>query len=389
MEITDYKDAYENLKVRFNNLAKEKAHLSTINLMYKKLNGIVGYKEVIKNLFEIIMDFYGGLDIKIYYILDNKWNIYDITHNFKEIEAIFDHLVLLSIEKKNYVYEELTEKTNSFIVQNSKNVYVNVRNYAFPMSDGEIVFAVIKIEKMLIHNNDLIQELSNFINYSAILLSNQLFNYKELKKSLDEKNILLAEIHHRVKNNLQLISSLINLQMMSINDEKVKNSLKELNLRIKSMGIIHEKLYQTSNFTTIDVEDYIITLINELKRSLISKEIDFCLEIDRANLNLDTIIPLGLLINEILTNSMKYAFKNLDKGKICIKLYKEGISYKLIISDNGCGISGDIDFENSKTLGFRLINALIMQINGKLSFYGTGGSEFTIIFNELTKGKNG
>ncbi|HOV13779.1 MAG TPA: hypothetical protein PK771_05805, partial [Spirochaetota bacterium] len=176
MEITDYKDAYENLKVRFNNLAKEKAHLSTINLMYKKLNGIVGYKEVIKNLFEIIMDFYGGLDIKIYYILDNKWNIYDITHNFKEIEAIFDHLVLLSIEKKNYVYEELTEKTNSFIVQNSKNVYVNVRNYAFPMSDGEIVFAVIKIEKMLIHNNDLIQELSNFINYSAILLSNQLFN---------------------------------------------------------------------------------------------------------------------------------------------------------------------------------------------------------------------
>ena len=235
----------------------------------------------------------------------------------------------------------------------------------------------------------MIQDFSNFINYSAILLSNQLFNYKELKKSLDEKNILLAEIHHRVKNNLQLISSLINLQMMSINDEKVKNSLKELNLRIKSMGIIHEKLYQTSNFTTIDVEDYIITLINELKRSLISKEIDFCLEIDRANLNLDTIIPLGLLINEILTNSMKYAFKNLDKGKICIKLYKEGISYKLIISDNGCGISGDIDFENSKTLGFRLINALIMQINGKLSFYGTGGSEFTIIFNELTKGKNG
>ena len=190
---------------------------------------------------------------------------------------------------------------------------------------------------------------------------------KELKKSLAEKEVLLREIHHRVKNNMQIISSLLNLQIQFEDLDETISVLKESQGRIRSMAIIHEKLYQSSSLTNINFKEYIEKLILDIYYSygILNGSIESVLEIHDINLNIDTAIPLGLIINELVTNSIKYAFPE-HIGKINIKLVSNHDQLELTIADNGTGISEELVLESSKTLGLQLVNSLIKQLDGKL-----------------------
>jgi PAS domain S-box-containing protein len=207
---------------------------------------------------------------------------------------------------------------------------------------------------------------------------------KELKNSLAEKEVLLREIHHRVKNNMQIISSLLNLQIQFEDLDETVGVLKESQGRVKSMAIIHEKLYQSSSLTNINFKEYIEKLILDIFYSygILKSSIESVLDIKDINLNIDTAIPLGLIINELVTNSVKYAFPELS-GKIFVKLMSKNDQLELTIADNGIGIPEGVDLENSKTLGLQLVNSLVTQLEGELKRDLSNGTEFKIIFKEL------
>lgn len=200
--------------------------------------------------------------------------------------------------------------------------------------------------------------------------------------SLKEKEHLLKEIHHRVKNNLQIISSLLNLQSDSTTDERFLSMIRESKNRIMSMALIHEMLYVTKNLSHINIHDYITKLSHSVYQSFQTKEssIKFEYDIDETiYFEIDQMIPIGLILNEILSNSFKYAFPD-KKGIIHIHFKKNGDKYCMIAKDDGVGIPKNFDISESKTLGSQLIFILAEQLEGKLSVESKKGTKYTLKF---------
>ncbi|MBN2460356.1 MAG: tetratricopeptide repeat protein [Candidatus Cloacimonetes bacterium] len=208
---------------------------------------------------------------------------------------------------------------------------------------------------------------------------------KKIKSSLEEKEILLKEIHHRVKNNMQIISSMLKLQSRYTKDKKTLEMFQESFNRVKSMSIIHEKLYLSTNLKKIDFTDYIRSLVRFLYNTYIQKGDHFSLYFDISDifLDLNKAIPCGLIVNELVSNSLKHAFKGKQEGKITISLKgdtKE--NYTLIVADNGCGFPADIDYQNTSTLGLQIVNTLVKQIHGNIEMSSKNGTQFRIKFSE-------
>jgi len=209
----------------------------------------------------------------------------------------------------------------------------------------------------------------------------------EIKEALKEKEMLLKEIHHRVKNNLMVISSLLNLQSQYIHDEEALDIFMESQNRAKSMALIHERLYRSTDLKRIDFGDYIRTLGNDLYHTYMPEAGRIILKMDLENLMVDinTTVPLGLIVNELITNSMKHAFLDEVKGEINITFYKKGDEFTLVIDDNGVGLRADLDFKNTETLGLQLVNNLTSQIDGVIELDRSNGTRFKITFKEQYK----
>jgi two-component sensor histidine kinase len=225
---------------------------------------------------------------------------------------------------------------------------------------------------------------------------------KQLTKALKEKEMLLKEIHHRVKNNLMIISSLLELQSHYINDEKDFDLFRESKNRAYSMALIHERLYRSNDLKMIDFEDYIYKLAVDLFSvyAIDPDQIKLIFNVEDIMLDINTAIPLGLIINELLTNSLKYAFPaNVNHGSsnrkfsnpanneninnITINLIKNDDEFTLMVKDNGIGFPNDLDFKNTDSLGLELINSLTKQIEGNIELNNVDGTEFKITFKEL------
>lgn len=204
----------------------------------------------------------------------------------------------------------------------------------------------------------------------------------QIKSSLKEKEVLLREIHHRVKNNLQVISSLLLLQSKHISGKKNLELFKESQNRVKSMALIHEKLYQSQDLASINFKEYLNTLIIGLFRSYQAQSghVELKLEVGDISLGVDSAIPCGLIINELVSNSLKYAFPNGREGVISVvlrSLNKKDV--ELVVSDNGVGIPEDLDFRNTKSLGLHLVTILAEdQLEGEIKLSRDKGTEFQI-----------
>src|ERR671933_914752 len=203
----------------------------------------------------------------------------------------------------------------------------------------------------------------------------------QIKASLLEKETLLQEIHHRVKNNLQVISSLLRLQSRQIRDQQALELFKESQNRVQAMALIHEKLYQSSNLAFIDFQEYITSLVGNLCRSydIYRQAITFKVNVNQVSLAIDTAIPCGLIINELVANSLKYAFPDKAKGTIHVCLHcEENKSYTLIIRDNGIGLPINFNLKPLNSLGLNLVNILIEQLEGTLELDGRKGTKFCL-----------
>jgi len=208
----------------------------------------------------------------------------------------------------------------------------------------------------------------------------------QIKKSLDEKIVLLREIHHRVNNNMQIISSLLNLQSFHIADEKALNVFRESQNRVKSMGMIYEKLYQSKDISHIDFADYISSLVSGIFSSyeIDTNHIKLKIDAQQILMGIETAIPCGLIINELVTNALKHAFVGRENGELDITLQiLSDDTYQLTIKDDGIGFPENIDFENVSTVGLQLVNGLVDQIDGTIEMDAGEGTKFSIIFKEV------
>jgi len=228
--------------------------------------------------------------------------------------------------------------------------------------------------------------IETYLNQASIALHRWQVE-RELTRSLEEKEILLKEVHHRVKNNLQLITSMLKLQSRTLNDPGAIEMLQESQNRIRSMAIVHEKLYSTGDMVNVDFSDYIRTITSFLFQTHehASGGVDLVLDVERVHLKLDTAIPCGLIVNELVTNSLKHAFpktrgKSTKKGKIEVSLKEKKDQMVMVVKDNGVGIKKGFDPKSANSLGLKIVENLSKQLDGQLSINRRGGTRFMLTF---------
>lgn len=290
-------------------------------------------------------------------------------YTFDEIKNLSPRVLYANEQQYERVHKQI------YNLGNFSGEVINVRK------DGTTFVSFLSASQLLSPTGELIGSMGVSRDITESKLAE-----KQLKEALKEKEILLKEVHHRVKNNLQVISSILNLQSSYVSDENTLNILKESQNRIKSMAFIHESLYQNKDFAQIKFSEYVVNLTNNLIHSygIYNNLIDLKLEIDEVFLNLDDSIPCGLIINELVSNALKYAFSNNEQGQIEVKVKNKGNKVYLSVADNGKGLPKDFNIENTPSLGLQLVSSLCEQLeaNLKLTTQEGKGTRFEIEFSK-------
>jgi two-component sensor histidine kinase len=206
---------------------------------------------------------------------------------------------------------------------------------------------------------------------------------QQIKASLKEKETLLQEIHHRVKNNMAVVSSLLKLQSNSIEDEQIKEVLKESQSRINAMSAVHETLHGSKNLSEIDLKTYLSKITTSIFQTYsVTNRVKLTTDINGIPIRIDQANPIGLVINELISNSLKYAFPDESKGEITVSMKKLDKELELIVMDDGVGISDGFDWKNSSSLGLKIVRTLVEnQLDGSIDMESKNGTKFTIKFN--------
>ncbi|AXV40487.1 sensor histidine kinase [Methanobacterium sp. BAmetb5] len=245
-------------------------------------------------------------------------------------------------------------------------------------NDGTLIYTMMATAPLLNVDNNIQGVMATFADISGLVLAE-----KQIKASLEEKEVLLREIHHRVKNNLQIISSLMSLQSEYTQEPETLKMFQESKNRIRSMALIHEKLYQSKDMAHIDFGEYLKSLTKMLSSFHREKkdDVNVCLNCEDIFLEIDTAISLGLIVNELVSNCFKHAFPGSRKGNIEINLLMIGGKCKLEVVDDGVGLSGDFDLNHTKSLGLQIVQTLTMQLKGILEIDKENQTLFRVLFN--------
>ncbi|MBI3518344.1 MAG: PAS domain S-box protein [Bacteroidetes bacterium] len=309
-----------------------------------------------------------GKDLKLSSFNQNYANsVYDFYGYYPEIGKSMR-------SNKTLEYHSIWDEKYELAFQGKQVEFISERT----QSNGKKIIRQILLYPIKGANNEVIE-----ISGIGFDITENKINEEKITQSLKEKDILLKEVHHRVKNNMQVISSILNLQSSYVKDTYALNLLKECQNRIKSMAFIHESLYQTKNFESVNFSEYVTTLSKNLVHtySINTKKIKLILTLDNLFLSLDASIPCGLIINEIISNSLKYAFPDNRDGIIFVTLRVNKNKVKIEVGDNGVGIPENIDVKNTQTLGLQLVDTLIEQLNGTFKLIRKNGTIFSIEFN--------
>jgi PAS domain S-box-containing protein len=253
----------------------------------------------------------------------------------------------------------------------------------------EFVYRMISEEGNIVWLHDIVHVISE--NRKPVSLNGIMFDVSRTKedeemirKSLSEKETLIKEIHHRVKNNLAVIQSLLKLQAIYIEDEETKGLFNESQNRVQSMSMIHERLYKTDDLSTVNFGEYIRSLATQLFRSyrINPSLVKLIIDVPDLGVDVNTMIPCGLILNELVSNACKYAFPDDRKGELSVMLDKRDDEYSLIVKDDGAGLPENLDIYNTESLGMQIVTALVKQIKGKLEVDKEGGTKFSVSFRE-------
>ena len=377
----------KNIK-NFHNAAISQLEISKCYLALNKLELSKSYLDSAKSLLVDIDDYKTQLNlIKQYAIYYDKTGAYKMAIDYYGKYIVFKD----SIESKNNLRELLlaqvanqVSEREAVITESQKNIreknaevskqktFRNALIFCGLILIIVIVFMIVQLKRA--NTQKQLLEIKN----KQIETRNEIID-----KSLSEKDLLIKEVHHRVKNNLQIISSLLKLQSAKTTNLEIQNSLGEAQDRINSMALLHQLLYRNNQMTSLLFNEYLESLINQISGSfsLTKKNITIQSHLIELELDLDTAIPLGLITNELMSNAYKHAFNGKD-GIIKVELSKlVKNTYQLKVSDNGQGLAADFDLTSSDSLGLDIVAILSEQINAELKIYNDNGAHFEIVFN--------
>ncbi|MEO9870542.1 tetratricopeptide repeat-containing sensor histidine kinase [Ekhidna sp.] len=346
------------------NLKRAQGIINEIIRQEREINSLTIIRDSYELLYHIKYDqgrFRDAISaIEKYQILnDSVINLDNLTQGIRlQYESTYDRQQL----KDSLQYAEkdqlalLEQQKNKILVSNQRITIILI---------GSSTLLLLAISLILFRNNRSSQKKNKLIGEQK----------ESIEKSLNEKEILLKEIHHRVKNNLQVISSLLNLQAENLSTESALEALTDGQNRVKSMSLIHQRLYQENDLRGVDVNDYLKNLIPQLISSfaLNNKEIDYKIDVGDIKLDVDTLVPLGLIINELVTNSLKHAFEEMNSGIIELKIREENDMLHVSIKDNGKGFN-EAELQNSNSFGWKMIDSLSRKLKAELSILNEEGT---------------
>ncbi|MEM9895437.1 MAG: histidine kinase dimerization/phosphoacceptor domain -containing protein, partial [Bacteroidota bacterium] len=320
---------------------------------------------------------YAGGDNYYRYYLDgynDDWSGWS-TQNYMEITNLFEGDYILQLEVRTPDRAVSTTSFNFSVLPPWYRTYYAY--FAYLVLFGVVIVGFVKWRSRYLEDER--SKLERLVSHRTTEIIAQ---KAVIEASLKEREVLLREIHHRVKNNLQVISSIFNMQLKEAKSEEVKKLINDGQSRMKTMSLIHQKLYQSEKLDAIEFEDYtqgLISQINQLYKKG-NSNIECAVEAKGIQLDIDTAIPVGLMLNELLSNSYKYAFED-GKGHIAIKLSQsQKGKYLLSYCDNGKGFPADFDLTKTDSLGLRLVSILARQLRGNLDFSSSDGVCFFITF---------
>ena len=363
---------------------------------------------------------YGYLQLSILYLVQNKVNkatkwlrrAFDqgkTTPDKELMMEIYHHKASLDSLQGNYQdaflsYQTYTTYKDSLLNEEKNRAIATLEiQYETAQKDNEISLLRGQNELQVVKEQEMTQRQIALIAGSVLLLSllGVTFNRYRLKQravsiiqkqkhAIEEKNaeneLLIREIHHRVKNNLQIILSLLNTQAHVLHDPRAVAVITESQNRVKSMALIHEKLYQANNFTKVPVRPYLSEMMHNVARTY-RQPVQLCLEVEPVEIGMSTAVPLGLIVTELLTNAFKYAFDDEPGGKLRLSFGKEGLNgsgyYHLQVQDNGPGLPPDFDLNHARSFGLKLVKGLAHQLNGEVQVQSSPGTQFSIRFQEV------
>lgn len=280
--------------------------------------------------------------------------------------------------------KKVVEYWQSCLAKAIKTGESEIINFEFPTASG-----------IRHYESNVVPEFNSFgAVQSVLVLARDITARREaedqIKASLAEKELLLREVNHRVKNNLQIVSSLLYLQSRDVQDPQVRKVFEASQDRIKAMALVHEKLYRSPDLARIDFGDYIHSLTTELYSSfgLGASGIGLVVDVDEVKLGIDAAIPCGLIVNELVSNSLKHAFPRGAHGEISIKLRNIGAQHTLVIRDNGIGFPPDLDISQVDSLGLTIVKALVTQLGGQVALLSSEGAKTEISFPANEAGRS-
>jgi PAS domain S-box-containing protein len=297
--------------------------------------------------------------------------VFELTGYTKEDLDGLKPYQLVIPEDKNRVKENILQIMNGEELEGIE--------YTAQRKDGSKFPIVVYCSKIM-RSNELVGIRAIILDYTELKEAKD-----KVKRSLEEKELLLKEIHHRVKNNLMVISSLLDLQSSYIKDKSSRDMFLESQSRAKSMALIHEQMYESTDLKRIDFGDYIRTRCMDLYRTIVlhPEKIKLQMDLESVKVDINTAIPCGLILNELVSNAMKHAFPDDLEGELNIKFYSKDGYLILSVKDNGVGFPQDVDYKTRKSLGLNIVNNLVRQIDGEIEMIRDGGTEFTIMFPEI------
>jgi len=417
------------IEVRKGQVEKSKEIMSEVQLMMPSLNATetsgtyyqtIGEIEMALNKipqaikhFESALGVYAKVDLKIG-ILESKASLAQahlLKRNFETARQYAADGLTLAYAQSNIAYINDLYTILSDVYEASRQFDKALANYKLSFAFHDSLYSAdaqvmlkeeevrrdvvgMKAQKAIAEANVQMLEKTNrtylvvgLVLFAILMLSGYLYlKLRKAKDKIEEKNrereILLKEIHHRVKNNLQIISSILNMQSRKLTDSSARSAVNEGRSRIKSMSLIHEKLYSSNQLTVINMQEYIEDLSGFLFKTY-KPDCDIArqIEAEELTLDIDTAIPVGLILNELISNALKYAFQEQGTGQLNISFSKLEDEYTLRVADSGKGLP--IDFNSIESMGMRLVNVLTEQLNGLIDVKNEAGATFTIRFKKV------
>ncbi|MCX6305778.1 MAG: ATP-binding protein [Bacteroidetes bacterium] len=315
------------------------------------------------------------------YVVDRKYNIVIINSALKD--GHIGNGLPVEVVGKNIVeiYPFLTSATRGELQYVFDHGIMLVTEQKMQFGDSEIYMEIRKVP--IYKDHEVIQVMTILRDRSK---EKEVEGLKQ--KNAEQKEIMLREIHHRVKNNLAIVISLLNLQLRNNTDGELRRIIRDIEMRIRSMALIHEHLYRSENLDRIPLATYLQSLATIITGTFSGHRINLVTSLDATDVSIETALPLGLIANELLTNAFKYAFPGQQDGEIQVHLHKENEDgFTLLIRDNGVGLPDSFSLDSEKSLGMFIVKLLVEQLDGHIDIARQNGTCFTIHFRNLLSKK--